>query len=78
MLNKTFNEQLAPFDQAIDHINGELKEQDNHFKELRIEISKKLDQKTANKIWGEFQRFAEYSDLKDLYSKCVPPLAKFE
>lgn len=29
-------------------------------------------------IWKHFQRFAEYNDLKDLYNKCVPELAKFE
>ena len=32
----------------------------------------------GKKIWDHLQRFAEYSDLKDLYQKCIPQLAKFE
>ena len=41
-------------------------------------MAKKIDLKEAKKIWDQFQRFAEYSDLKDLYQKCIPQLAKFE
>jgi hypothetical protein len=41
-------------------------------------MRQKLDQTDGKKIWEHFQRFAEYSDLKDLYNKCIPPLAKFE
>lgn len=29
-------------------------------------------------MWRNFQRFAEYSDMKALYDKCVPEIAKFE
>ena len=32
----------------------------------------------GKRIWRHFQRFAEYNDLKELYSKCIPQLAKFE
>lgn len=38
----------------------------------------KLDKNDAAGIWKHFGRFAEYADLKDLYNKCVPELAKFE
>lgn len=38
----------------------------------------KLDKREGTKIWKHFQRFAEYDDLKDLYNKCIPELAKFE
>ena len=41
-------------------------------------MATKLDLHEAKKIWDYFQRFAEYSDLKELYAKCIPPLAKFE
>lgn len=37
-----------------------------------------MDKTDATKIWKHFQRFADYSDLKDLYTKCIPELAKFE
>ena len=43
-----------------------------------MEMAKKFDVTEAKKIWDYFQRFAEYSDLKDLYGKCIPELAKFE
>lgn len=32
----------------------------------------------GKKIWRHFQRFAEYNDLKELYTKCIPQLVKFE
>ena len=38
----------------------------------------KLNKSEATSIWVHFQRFAEYDDLKDLYVKCMPQLAKFE
>lgn len=37
-----------------------------------------LNLKDGRRIWRHFQRFAEYSDLKELYGKCVPQIAKFE
>ena len=38
----------------------------------------KLDKNDATRIWKYFDRFALYSDLKDLFAKCLPSLAKFE
>jgi hypothetical protein len=38
----------------------------------------KLNKNDATSIWNYFQRFAEYDDLKDLYNKVLPELAKFE
>ena len=32
----------------------------------------------TKKIVDSLQRFAEYQDLKDLYQKCIPQIAKFE
>ena len=37
-----------------------------------------MDKNDATRIWTYFQRFAEYDDLKELYQKCIPELAKFE
>ena len=60
-------------------------DQDDEIAGLNKEISKtqnslhiKMDKSDATKIWTNFQRFAEYNDLKDLYTKCIPELAKFE
>jgi len=32
----------------------------------------------GQRIWKHFQRFSEYDDLKDLYGKVIPEIAKFE
>ena len=43
-----------------------------------MELATKLDRQDGKKIWDQFQRFCEYTDLKDLYSKVIPEIAKFE
>lgn len=43
-----------------------------------MEAQSKLDKNDAKQIWSHFQRFAEYKDLKDLYHKTLPEIAKFE
>ena len=50
------------------------KEVSDCFRQLHL----KLEKDDGTKIWNHFQRFAEYSDLKDLYNKTLPELAKFE
>ena len=45
---------------------------------FQIDLKLKLDKNDASKIWEHFQRFAMYDDLKDLYSKCIPQLVKYE
>lgn len=37
-----------------------------------------LDIEDGKRIWRHFKRFAEYDDLKDLYQKVMPEIAKFE
>lgn len=46
--------------------------------EIEAELMIKINKDEGAKIWEHFQRFAEYDDLKDLYSKVLPPIAKFE
>lgn len=47
-------------------------------KRLYKELPKKLDLQDGQKIWRNFQRFAEYSDFKSLYNKCIPEISRFE
>ena len=42
------------------------------------ELYSKLGKEDAKEIWKYFERFAMYDDLKDLYKKTLPELAKFE
>ena len=41
-------------------------------------LNTKVDQADAKKIWKHFDRFSLYDDLKLLYSKVIPEIAKFE
>lgn len=34
--------------------------------------------KDGQRIYRQFQRFAEYEDMRELYMKCIPEIAKFE
>ena len=38
----------------------------------------KVDFAEIEKIWMQFDRYCMYDDLKDLYTKTVPEIAKFE
>ena len=58
---------------------------DEELKRLGLEINKafnEIDLKVpltdGQRIWKNFQRFAEYDDLKELYSKVLPEIGKFE
>ena len=47
-----------------------------------MDINYELKQKTSNeetvKVWKNFQNYAEYNDLKDLYQKVIPQVSRFE
>lgn len=46
--------------------------------EMNQRLSQNLSAKDGRRIWKHFQRFAEYEDLKDLYNRVIPEIAKFE
>ena len=80
--NDFFNEQMERLDGMGSQLNEDFVKINDQFDELIKKIDKemgqKMDKNDATRIWQHFQRFAEYSDLKDLYSKTIPELAKFE
>ena len=41
-------------------------------------LKTKVDYPELEKIWMQFDRYCMYDDLKDLYAKTVPQIAKFE
>lgn len=47
-----------------------------------LEIRQDLKLKTYNeetiRVWKHFSKYAEYTDLRDLYSKVLPQISKFE
>ena len=62
----------------VEQANKTLEELNKEFDKYNKLLHKKLDVSDGQRIWRHFQRFAEYSDLKDLYQKCIPVLARFE
>ena len=43
-----------------------------------FQLAQKADLIEMTKVWDQFQRFAEYKDLKDLHTLVVPEISKFE
>ena len=60
------------------HQDTEIEVLNNAVTRAEKDLELKLNKNDATRIWKHFQRFAEYNDLKELYSKCLPELAKFE
>ena len=46
--------------------------------ELRVDMDKKLSSEEGRLLWANFQKFALYDDLRELYSKCLPAISSFE
>ena len=78
VINEGLNEQVEKVDIGLGELDDEIHNLDSQITDLQTQLGNKIDNKDAKKIWEHFQRFAEYQDLKDLYNKCVPELAKFE
>lgn len=36
-----------------------------------------MEKTKGDLLWNEFQRYALYDDLKDLYKKCLPRIQTF-
>ena len=75
----------ALLDNTVEKLDETQKDQDNEIIQLGKQLDKvyteaqaKLDKNDAKNIWSHFQRFAQYDDLKDLYHRCLPEIAKFE
>lgn len=65
-------------DQQQEDINEELVGFNKEMDGLRRELDKKIEQEDLQKIWKHFDRFSLYDDLKVLYGKVIPEIAKFE
>lgn len=76
--NYALNEQVEKLDITQADQDKEIADLSSEITEYSKDLALKLDKNDATRIWKHFQRFAEYSDLKDLYAKCIPELAKFE
>ncbi|CDW74827.1 UNKNOWN [Stylonychia lemnae] len=48
------------------------------FQTLSQEVKQRTTQEETSRLWKNFQTYAEYNDLKELYNKVVPEVQKFE
>ena len=69
---------MEKLDTTQAHQDTEIEVLNNAVSRAEKDLELKLNKNDATRIWKHFQRFAEYNDLKELYSKCLPELAKFE
>jgi hypothetical protein len=45
---------------------------------MTVIMQKKTEISETQKIWDEFKNYSTYEDMKELYSKVLPPLSTFE
>ena len=64
-------ERLEKFDKELIQLN-------ESYCLIEQKVENRLTKQDGQRLWKHFQRFCEYEDLKDLYSKVIPEIAKFE
>ena len=45
---------------------------------IENQLALKIELPSLDPIWKHFERFSLYDDLKTLYNKVIPEIAKFE
>lgn len=51
---------------------------EKEFKEIKFILNGKADKAELKRFQEESKMFCQYTDLKELYSKVIPSIAKFE
>ena len=51
---------------------------DKRISDTNNKLVSTIDMAEMHKVWDQFQRFAEYKDLKHLHAIVIPEIAKFE
>eukprot|EP00347_Sterkiella_histriomuscorum_P012456 403368505 len=76
---RTAQEELQTVEKKVTKIDSTIKSQINiDIHEIKKDLKLKTYTEETLRIWNNFQNYAEYSDLKDLYQKVLPELSKFE
>ena len=78
VFNSFLDQRVQEMNEKVLNLDADVLDLDMYVKKTQAHIETKLDITESKKIWEHFQRFAMYNDLKDLYSKCLPEIAKFE
>lgn len=64
--------------EIADRVRKEVRQNGQLMVEIRSDIEKKLSQEEGRLLWANFQKYALYDDLRELYGKCLPAIASFE
>ena len=65
-------------DKRIFKLDDELDKMDKRISDTHTKLFNTIDMAELHKVWDQFQRFAEYKDLKKLHAIVIPEIAKFE
>lgn len=76
--NKKTYEYIQSVKKYMAAASEELEQVRDEFKAYDQKLLDKIDYMESEKIWSNFNNYARYDDLKDLYSKTVPEINKFE
>ena len=74
----SLNLDMDKLNQTITDQDAEIKSLGEEMKKYNVDLGSKINVSDGARIWHHFQRFAEYDDLKELYKKTVPQIAKYE
>lgn len=74
----TNNERINEMIEDVTESNKMMKVIDKEFKEIATNLMHKATKSDLFKVQEEMKNYCAYADLRDLYSKVVPPISKFE
>lgn len=77
-MGSTIGEQISKIVKTQNNFDSELRAYHEDIEKVNATVAQKLNLSEGQRIWRNFQRFAEYQDLKDLYMKCIPQLSTFD
>ena len=72
------NDNKATLDDRQFKLDNELDKMDKKIHSIDSKLYKCIGMSEMQKVWDQFQRFAEYKDLKHLHAIVIPEIAKFE
>lgn len=64
--------------EVCDRVRMEVRTNGQLLNDLKNDLEKKLSHEEGRLLWANFQKYAVYDDLRDLYSKCLPAISSFE
>ena len=77
-MDDTVQYQIELAEQTTDDFGKELKSFATQMDNIEKALALKIELPALDPLWKHFERFSLYDDLKTLYGKVIPEIAKFE